>query len=148
LEIEMLVTHGTHIIVIDGAHMSLFRNRGKDFAPELEQIDHWESDAASSADLGSDKPGRSFQSAGNSRSALESTDYHQQEEDRFANAAADQLNGLLTDDINGILIAAPHVLGVMRKRLNPNTRARITAEIAKNYAGRSVADITAFLVSL
>jgi protein required for attachment to host cells len=144
----MLVSHGTHIMVIDGANMSLFRNRGKDFAPDLERIDHKENHTEMTATLGSDKPGRSFQSAGKNRSAHESTDYHQQVEDRFASAAADQLNALLTDSISGILIAAPHVLGVMRKRLHQDARARITAEIDKDYAHRSVADITALLVSL
>ncbi len=144
----MRVTHGTHIMVIDGSNMTLFRNRGKDFVPDLERIDHRERHAVKTADIGSDKPGRSFQSSGNGRSAHESTDYHQQEEDHFANAAADQLNVLLTESINGILIAAPHVLGVMRKRLKPDVRARITAEIDKDYAARSVADITALLVSL
>jgi protein required for attachment to host cells len=144
----MLVAHGSHIMVIDGANMSLFRNRGKDFAPDLERIDHRENHAKSSAELGSDKPGRSFQSNDSSRSAHESSDYHQQEEDRFAGAAADQLNALLTDSVNAILIAAPHALGVMRKRLKPDARARITAEIDKDYAQRSIADITALLVSL
>lgn len=144
----MFVTHGTHIMVVDGATMLLFRNRGKDFAPDLERIDRRETRVDRTANLGSDRPGRSFQSSGNGRSAHESSDYHQQEEDRFANAAADQLNDLLTDSISGILIAAPHVLGIMRKRLNPHARARITAEIDKDYAGRSVADITALLVSL
>jgi protein required for attachment to host cells len=144
----MLVKHGTHIMVVDGEKMSLFRNRGKDFAPDLERIDHRENHADKTVNIGSDKPGRSFQSSGNGRSAHESTDYHQQEEDRFAGAAADQLNMLLTDGISGILIAAPHVLGVMRKRLNRGARARITAEIDKDYAGRSIADITALLVSL
>jgi protein required for attachment to host cells len=144
----MLVAHGAHIMVVDGEKMSLFRNRGKDFAPELERIDHREKHADKTADIGSDKSGRSFQSAGSARSAHESTDYHQQEEDRFATAAADQLNGLLSDGLSGILIAAPHVLGVMRKRLKAHTRARITAEIDKDYAGRSAADITAMLVSL
>jgi protein required for attachment to host cells len=148
MEIEMLVTHGTHIMVVDGANMLLFRNRGKDFAPDLERIDHRETHVDQTVNLGSDKPGRNFQSSGHGRSASESTDYHQQEEDRFANAAADQMNELLTDSISAILIAAPHVLGVMLKRLNPHARARITAEIDKDYAGRSVADITALLVSL
>jgi protein required for attachment to host cells len=36
----MLVAHDTHVMVIDGANKSLFRNRGKDFAPELVRIDH------------------------------------------------------------------------------------------------------------
>jgi protein required for attachment to host cells len=144
----MLVTHGTHIMVIDGAHMSLFRNRGQGFAPDLEQIDHRENHADKTANLGAEKPGRSFQSAGSGRSAHESADYHQQEENRFAIAAADQLNVLLSDGMSGILIAAPHVLGVMRKHLHPGVRGRITAEIDKDYAGRSTADITAMLVSL
>jgi protein required for attachment to host cells len=144
----MLVAHGTHIMVVDGEKMSLFRNRGKDFEPVLERIDHRENHADKTVNIGSDKPGRSFQSSSNARSAHESTDYHQQEEDRFANGAADQLNTLLTDGNSGILIAAPHVLGVMRKRLKSDVRTRITAEIDKDYAGLSIADITTLLVSL
>ncbi len=144
----MLVAHGMHIMVIDGAKMSLFRNRGKVSAPELELIEHREKHTKMTADLGSDKPGRSFQSVGNNQSAYESTDYHQQEEDRFANAAADQLNKLLTEGKTGILIAAPHVLGVIRKHLRPEVRARITVEIDKDYAGRSANDIVALLETL
>jgi protein required for attachment to host cells len=144
----MLVAHDTHVMVLDGANKSLFRNRGKDFAPDLERIDHRQRNAGRTSELGSDRPGRSFQSTGSTRSAYESTDYHQQEEDEFAEAAADQLNALLTNGSGAILIAAPHVLGVMRKRLTPEARSRITAEIDKDYAQRSVEDIVAFLVSL
>jgi protein required for attachment to host cells len=144
----MLVAHDTHIMVIDGANKSLFRNRGKDFAPDLERIEHSHRPAGRTSDMGTDKPGRSFQSAGLSRSAHAGADFHQQEEDRFANEAADQLNLLLTAGKSAILIAAPHVLGVMRKRLTPEVRARITAEIDKDYAQRSVADITELLVNL
>lgn len=144
----MLVAHAAHIMVIDGANRTLFRNRGNDFAPDLERIDHRHRQTGRTTDLGTDKPGRSFQSSGSARSAHESSDYHQQEEDRFANEAADQLNVLLTAGASAILIAAPHVLGVMRNRLVPEARSRITAEIDKDYAQRSVADITALLVSL
>jgi len=136
-------------MVIDGANKSLFRNRGKDFAPVLERIDHRHRQTGRTADLGTDKPGRSFQSSGSARSAHESTDYHQQEEDKFANEAADQLNMLLaTAGASAILIATPHVLGVMRKRLTPAAHSRLTAEIDKDYAQRSADDITAFLVGL
>jgi protein required for attachment to host cells len=144
----MLVAHGTHIMVIDGANRILYRNRGKDLAPDLERIDHRHRQTGRTSDLGTDKPGRSFQSSGSARSAHEGTDFHQQGEDRFAHEAADQLNLLLTAGKSAILIAAPHVLGVMRKHLAPDARSRITAEIDKDYAQRSVADITALLVSL
>jgi protein required for attachment to host cells len=135
-------------MVIDGANKSLFRNRGKDFAPDLVRIDHRQRNGGRTSDLGSDSPGRSFQSTGSTRSAYDSTDYHQQDEDEFAEAAADQLNALLTNGSGAILIAAPRVLGVMRKRLTPQARSRITLEIDKDYAQRSVEDIVAFLVSL
>ena len=144
----MIVAHESHIMVIDGSNKSLFRNRGKDFAPDLERIDHRHRQTGRTSEMGSDKPGRSFQSSGNGRSAHESTDYHQQAEDLFANEAADQLNMLLTAGASAILIATPHVLGVMRQRLAPEARSRITAEIDKDYAQRSVEDITALLVSL
>ena len=101
----MLVAHDAHIMVIDGANKSLFRNRGKDFAPDLERIDHRHRDSGRTSDLRTDKPGRSFQSSGSGRSAHEGTDFHQQEEDRFAHEAADQLNMLLTADASAILIA-------------------------------------------
>jgi protein required for attachment to host cells len=143
----MLVAHDTHVMVIDGANKSLFRNRGKDFAPDLERIDHRQRQTARTSALGSDRPGRSFQSVGSGRSAHESTNYHQQEEDEFAEAAADQLNALLTNGASAILIAAPHVLGVMRKRLTPEARSRITAEIDKDYARRSIEEITELLLS-
>lgn len=144
----MLVAHDMHIMVIDGANKSLFRNRGKDFAPDLERIDHRHRQTGRTSDMGTARPGRTFQSAGSARSAHENTDYHQQEEDRFANQAADQLNVLLTNGATAILIATPHVLGVMRQRLAPEARSRIAAEIDQDYAQRSVADITALLVSL
>lgn len=143
----MLVAHDTHVMVIDGANKFLFRNRGKDFAPDLERIDHRHRQTTRTSDMGSDRPGRSFQSADSGRSAHESTDYHQQEEDEFAEAAADQLNALLNNGATAILIAAPHVLGVMRKRLTPEARSRITAEIDKDYARRSIAEITELLLS-
>ena len=144
----MLVAHGTNIMVIDGANKVLFRNRGNEFEPDLERIDRRQRQTGRTSDMGSDNPGRSFQSSGNGRSAHESSDFHQQEEDRFANEAAVQLNMLLVDGASAILIATPHVLGVMRKCLVPEARSRITAEIDRDYAKRSVEDITALLVSL
>ena len=144
----MLVPHDTHIMVIDGANKSLFRNRGKDFSPVLERIDETSRHTGRTSDLGSDRPGRSSQSMGGASSGLETTDNHQAEEDRFANEAADQMNTLLSAGGSAILIATPHVLGVMRKRLTPESRSRITAEIDKDYAQRSIEDITELLVSL
>ena len=142
----MLVSHGAMILVIDGAKMSLFRNRGKDFATDLEMVEHSAKHAESTADLGTDKPGRSFSSKDGHRSAYESTDYHQAEEDDFATGAIAKLNALARQsNLDFIIVAAPRVLGVMRKHYSEDLRKRLTAEINKDYAGRSVADVAELL---
>lgn len=142
----MLVSHGAMILVIDGAKMSLFRNCGKDFAVDLEQVEHGAQQAARTAEIGTDRPGRSFGSTGKSRSAYEATDYHQAEEDYFAKAATEKLNGLaLQSNLDFIVVAAPRVLGVMRAHYSADLRKRLVAEIDKDYAGRPVADVAAML---
>lgn len=140
----MHIAHNTRIMVIDGAQMSLFRNRGTDVAVDLERIEHRDRPAARTSDMGTDRPGRSFPTTGKGRSAHEVTDFHQQEEDRFSIDAARLFGEGLTGNIFGILVAAPHVLGVMRKHL---PRERLVAEINKDFAQRSVADIVDMLVS-
>jgi protein required for attachment to host cells len=85
---------------------------------------------------------------GSERPAYETTDFHQLEEDAFAAEAAERLGKLLGDEKDrAILVAAPRVLGVMRKSLKPAVRARLIAEIDKDYAGRSAAEITQLLGS-
>ena len=142
----MLISHGAIISVLDGAKMSILRNRGKDFAADLELVEHGAKRASSTAELGTDKPGRSFSSAGRARSAYPSSDYHQAEEDAFATAAADKLNGLAQQShLDFIVIAAPRVLGVMRQHYSSGLRKQMVAEIAKDYAGRPIADVTELL---
>lgn len=114
----MLISHGAMILVIDGSKMLLFRNRGKDFAVDLELIDHDEKRTASATELGADKPGRSFSSTSRTRSSFETTDYHQAEENEFAKAATEKLNGLAQQsNFDFIIVAAPRVLGTVRRQI-------------------------------
>ena len=142
----MLISHGAIVLVIDGAKMAIFRNCGKDFAPNLELVEQTAKHAAKTAELGTDKPGRSFSSTGQARSAYQSTDYHQAEEDAFAKAATEKLNSLAQQShLDFIVIAAPRVLGVMRQHYSSGLRKQMVAEIAKDYAGRPVADVAELL---
>jgi protein required for attachment to host cells len=142
----MLVSHGTIVLVADGAKMSLFRNIGKDFLPNLEVVEHGEKHAASTAAIGTDAPGRSFSSVGRARSSHESADFHQAEEEAFAKAATEKLNSLAQQShLKFIVVAAPRVLGVMRQHYSADLRGRLVAEIAKDYAGRPGADVAALL---
>ncbi|CAN5139895.1 host attachment protein [soil metagenome] len=142
----MLIFHGTIISVVDGAKLSVFRNSGRDFGIHLDLVEHREQHSGRTADLGTDTPGRSFNSAGTGRSAYEATDFHQADEDSFAKSAVAQLNSLAKEsDIDFIIIAAPHVLGVMRKHYSADLKKRLIAEIDKDYTGRRPADIIELL---
>ncbi len=142
----MLVTHGAIIVAIDGAKMALYRNRGKDFAADLEVLEHSAKYTASTSAMGTAKPGRTFRSMGSGRSAYQTANYHQVEEDQFAKAAVEKLNILAQQsNLDFIVVAAPHVLGVMRKHYSGDLRKRIVAEIDKDYAGRSPSDVADLL---
>lgn len=142
----MLIPHGAHVMVVDGAKMALFRNRGKDFDPKLELIEQARDVAPRTSDIGTDQPGRGFQSMGGHRAAYEQTDYHQLLEDKFAAEASAKLEAVLaTSKEDAILVASPRVLGAMRGQLKPSTRKRLIAEIDKYYAGRSATEIAQML---
>lgn len=142
----MLVPHGAHIMVVDGARLALFRNSSRDSAPKLELIEQERDIAPRTSEIGTDQPGRGFQSVGGHRAAYEQSDYHQMLEDKFARQASVKLEALLAiDDAEAILIAAPRVLGMMRQQLKPKSRKRLIAEIDKDYAGQTPKEIAKLL---
>ena len=145
----MMIPHNAHVLVIDGAKSRLFRNGGSDRDPKLAIVGHRDQDSAPTHDQGSDAPGTSHNSVGNSRSSVEQTDFHQQDEDRFAVLAADMLKReVLAGKINAlIVVAAPKTLGVLRARYHGEVEKRIVGEIAKDFAGRPTDEITAAIAA-
>lgn len=142
----MLIAHDTLIMAIDGARMSLFRNKGSVREPRLELLAEQARKTPSTAELGDDQPGRAFQSSGSARGAYETTDLHQQAEDEFTLEMAELITFDMKDeDRQAILIAPPHVLGLMRKHLPDDIRRRLIAEIDKDYAGRTALEVAELL---
>lgn len=142
----MLIAHDVLIMAVDGARMSLFCNKGSVQEPHLELLVEEQQKTPSTAELGDDQPGRNFQSSGNTRGAYETTDLHQQAEDEFALEMAELLIfHMKDDDRKAILIAPPHVLGLMRKHLPEDIRQRLIAVIDKDYAGRTALDVAELL---
>jgi protein required for attachment to host cells len=145
----MLIAHDALVMALDGARMSLFRNKGNEREPNFELLAEEHQKAPSTADLGDDQPGRTFQSVGSTRGAYEGTDWHQQQEDEFAEEMAALFNFHMADEARkGVLIAPPKVLGTIRKHLHPDARSRLIAEIDKDYAGRTVMEIAELLDKL
>ena len=130
----MLVRKDSLIFAVDGTRMSTFRNVGEAFAPELELIEEHKIPSLRTSELGTDRPGRSFQSKSPHRGAHELTDLQQQEEDRFTVEVAKRIDQSASKAKAGVvLIAAPRALGVIRKCLKPETSQRLIAEIPKAF---------------
>lgn len=144
----MLVPHNSLVLVADGGRFSLFRNRGRGLAPDLQLVVEKIQHVPDTADLGSDQPGTSFPSSGGRRASYDTTDFHQRAEDEFASEAASLTDSHTDDLVEGIVvIAAPKTLSVLRKSYTPKVRQRIIAEIDKDYAALPAKDIEELLVA-
>lgn len=144
----MLVPHNTLVLVADGGHFSLFRNRGRGLAPDLQLVVEKMQHVPDTADLGSDGPGKSFASSGVRRASYDTTDFHQRAEDEFAGEAANLTDKHTNELVEGIVvIAAPKTLSRLRKSYTPKVRQRIIAEIDKDYAALPAKDIEELLIA-
>ena len=119
----MLVRKDSKVVAVDGSRMALFKNVGEAFAPVLELIEEHKNPSLRTSELGTDKPGRSFQSKSPRRGTHEITDLQQLEEDRFVTEAAEKIETIVANTKAGVvLVAAPRALGVIRKNLKPETK--------------------------
>ena len=137
------IPHNAYVIVGDGRKALFLRNEGNGAALRLKTEQVLQNDNPPTREQGSGQPGRSFQSFGSSRSAVEQTDWHEIGQQRFARTIADAMEGLARDrDIPGFVIAAPpRTLAELRRLLDAHVKARIIAEIDKDLTGHPVEDI-------
>lgn len=134
----------TWILVCDGARGRILVNRGKGTGlSEIESANSMEA-REPTRNLGTDKPGRSFDSVGSSRHAMASpTDWHQFEKTQFARGMAAIVNkAALANDFDRLVIAAPpRVLGDLRQALRPQALKKITSEIGKDLTLIAIHDL-------
>lgn len=141
------LNHNARILVTDGGRAHVFRNAGQVGQPRLEELKVYAHDNPPSRELGTDKPMRTNNPAGD-RSSIEGVDYHQQAEDRFvAQMAADMDADLKAGDFAELIVVAPPVaLGVYRKFVTPALAKATLAEINKDLTKHAAADIAAIVV--
>ncbi|MGR6327636.1 host attachment family protein [Sphingomonas sp. XXL09] len=162
----MQVPHNAFVLVADGRKALFFRNEGDSDYPNL-QVEHAEEHAnpadrdqktdaaggASSTQSGADAPavaqgGSNHASGGGaqfapSRGSMGETDFHQQEEDRFAAETAEMLKKRALSNAfeTLIIVAPPKTLGELRKHYHKEVSNRLAGELAKDLTGHTVADI-------
>ena len=144
----MPLANNALVLVTDGRKTLFFRNHGDENQIDLRTESHEERPDLKDSDIKSDAPGVQAQSGGFGRQSYEETDFHQLEEDRWAHAAAEEVNRRVLE--NGFdalaVIAPPKTLGTIRKKLHKEAERRLVCEIPKEMTGRPIPDIEALLV--
>lgn len=145
----MQIPNGALVLVADGRKLLFLRNKGDETIPDLRVESHREQSNPRDRDQSSDAPGRAFPSVGSARSAMEETDFHQLEEDRFAAEAAEMLRKrALANDFKQLIIAAPpRTLGELRKHYHKEVELRLIAEVSKDLTSMPIPAIERVLVS-
>jgi protein required for attachment to host cells len=141
--------HGAWVFVGDGQKALFLVNKGDEAFPDLHRLSVWQNHDPPSREQGSDAPGRAFSSVGGIHSAVEETDWHELEKERFAVSIAERINkAALANKFEQIVIVAPpKILGDLRRQFTKETEARIVAEIAKDLTNHTIADIERLLTA-
>ena len=122
------------ILVADSARGRMFSTSDSRIISEIADYAHPES-RQHDRDLTSDLPGRSFDSAGEGRHAMEPPlRAHKHEADQFAAQLAGALEKGRTEHrfARLVLIAPPEFLGLIRRHLSGPTAQTVVAEIDKS----------------
>jgi len=133
MTIPRLIT-GAWVLVADGAKAIIYRNTGTVDQPRLEVLQTWHQDNPPAREYGTSRPGRLNDAVGQHRSAVEQTDWHSENERRFLNEIASELNDAATSGKFSaiVIVAAPEALGMIRESMRSPLKGLTIAEIAKD----------------
>lgn len=139
----MKIDSGAWVVVCDGAKALVLQNAGNRKTPSLKTKEVYEQDDPKTSDIGTNKPGRSFNSMSNGRSAMEQTDWHDQSEQRFLAKLAVRLDkAILGGEMPSLIVVAPpRAIGVLRKEFSKHVRQAITGEVEKDYVKMPIDEI-------
>lgn len=146
---HMRVPRKSWVVVCDGARAIILRNEGDAELLNLKTVEAFDEKHPSTAELGTDRPGRVYQSQGKARSSNEETDWHNEAEIAFLGRVADTLDRLVGEHAvkSLIVIAPPKALGVLRGHFKPHVQAVISAELAKDLTSLTVGEIEKHLAA-
>ena len=135
------------VLVSDGRRARLLRNQGTPVKPQLIVEHSLERQNPPTREQGTDKPGRRngamVNGGGISRGAIEQTDYHTQQEERFAAELAELLYkmGHAGKFAELVVVAPPKMLGDLRAKFHPKVAGAVVAELPRDLTQYSVPEI-------
>lgn len=141
----------TWILVADGARARILKNEGPGKGLQAAVEEEFHRPVPKASEIGADRPGRSRDSTGGARHALDNpVDWHRFEKEKFAKEIAkilDQANNAGAFD-RLILVAPPKTLGDLRGALGAGTRKRITGELDKDLTQLTLGELPEHLAGL
>jgi protein required for attachment to host cells len=147
--VDVRIHAGEWVVVCDGTKALILENVGDAMFPNLRTREVHEQSDPPTHEQGTDAPGRSINSIGARRSAMEQTDFHAIAEQRFLGDLAKRLDAaVLSGETKSlILVAPPRALGVMRQAVSDHVRGAISAEVDKDYVKLPVHEIEKHLAA-
>ncbi|TKT82676.1 host attachment family protein [Aquamicrobium sp. LC103] len=139
--------HDMWVVVADGEKALFLRNEGDATYPNLEVFREVREPNPSTHEQGTDRPGRFNDGPSMHKSAVQETDWHRVEKERFAKEIAGRLYKMAHrgDFQQLVLVAPPLVLGELRKELHKEVGGKIVGEIPKTLTNHPVDDIEKIL---
>jgi len=139
---------GEWVVVCDGRKALILENVGDAKFPNLRTKEVHEQKNPPTHEQGTDAPGRSFNSVGKRRSAVDQTDWHAQAEQHFLQNLAGRLDAAIGagEAKSIIIVAPPKALGVLRRAYSPTLRHAVRAELDKDFVRLPVPEIEKHLV--
>ena len=141
----------TWIVVADGARARFLVNKGPGTGLAAALPEDLMADKRQSRELGRDKPGRTFDRAGTGRHAEEPrTDPHRHVQEQFARdvAALLEKHRLAGSYDRLVLVAAPKMLGDLRKALSVETARLADGELDKDLTKIPVHELPRYIGDL
>lgn len=141
----------TWILIADGARARIVVNDGPGHGIEREPEKEFEGVNAPDRDLVSDKPGRSFDRAGQGRHGMEPrSSPHEHEQRVFHHELALYLSDAAKRGAFDrlVVVAPPKALGNLRAEFSPAVQGKVTAELNKDLTHVPIHDLAAHLGSV
>jgi protein required for attachment to host cells len=138
----------TWVLIADAARARVFEARGRGHGLAVVPDMALDAALAPSRELGTDRPGRSFESVGSIRHAMESpSDPHREQKRQFARRIAEAIKGrCAAKSFDRLVLVAPAVtMGDLRALLADKVRATVTAEVVADLTNTPTRELPARL---
>jgi protein required for attachment to host cells len=140
---KIKLDQGDWVVVCDGKKALILENVGDWKFPNLQTREIFEQKNPPTREQGSDAPGRSIQSVGTARSAMEQTDWHRKAEEDFLHGLADKLDAAIESGQTSslVMVAPPRALGIIRHAYSQHVRHALRGEVDKDFVKMPVHEI-------